>query len=651
MANSVRSRMGHLDSRSALIVVFTVAILSYLAPRMEGALISDPQTVWPLWPGCAILVSALLLVPLRIWPILIAVAFTGFVLYDLEVGVAVRSIAWFMLADTVQVLIAALGLKYFFNGVPRFNSPKALAEYAFVAVILAPFTAAFLSARGIQGDYWNAWKITFFSEVLAFVTLAPAILSWISEGPSWVRRSRAYHLAAIALFAGLVLLSYFALMASEQTISPALLYSLVPFLLCSALFFGSMGISTSVLVVAFLSIWGAVHGRGPFNGGDPHSIRSLQLFLIFAATPFMVLAALVEDRRLASKELALAKDRLLLAMEAGTSIGWDLDISSGRGFWFGNLHAVFGIPSDTHVGEAKDFIRYVHPDDRQRISDALADARLGNLYAPEFRIVRPDGTIRWLVSRGEFYCAEDDNTERILGVSLDITERKLAQEAVSDMSRKLITSQEQERSRIGRELHDDIVQRLALLAIELDNLQQEPGLLTEAAGRLGGLQKQISEIATDVQSLSHELHSSKLEYLSLPVAMRSFCEEFAEHHKMEIVFHSQDLPSSVPSEISLCVFRILQEALQNSAKHSGTKYVEVRLFGTSTEIDCTVRDFGAGFEVEAAKQSRGLGLISMQERIRLVKGQLSIQSQPSRGTTIYAQVPLPSENESLRIAG
>jgi integral membrane sensor domain MASE1 len=134
-------------------------MLSYLAPKLGGALLLHPKTAWPLWPGCALLVTALLLVPWRIWPVVIAAAFAGFVLFDLQAGVPSRSIAWFILADTVQVLVAALGLRYFFHGVPRLNSVKALSEYSFFAVFLGPFAAAFLSAFGIHGDYWTSWRI------------------------------------------------------------------------------------------------------------------------------------------------------------------------------------------------------------------------------------------------------------------------------------------------------------------------------------------------------------------------------------------------------------------------------------------------------------------------------------------------------------
>jgi signal transduction histidine kinase len=147
------------------------------------------------------------------------------------------------------------------------------------------------------------------------------------------------------------------------------------------------------------------------------------------------------------------------------------------------------------------------------------------------------------------------------------------------------------------------------------------------------------------------LHSPRLEYLGLAAAMRGFCKEFSEHQRVEIDFKSHDLPSPVPAEISLCLFRVLQEALHNSAKHSGARRFEVQLWGASGEIHFTVSDSGAGFDLEAALKSRGLGLTSMQERLQLVKGKFSIDSKPQRGTTIHARVPLTSGDDSVRATG
>jgi len=234
---------------------------------------------------------------------------------------------------------------------------------------------------------------------------------------------------------------------------------------------------------------------------------------------------------------------------------------------------------------------------------------------------------------------------------IDTTERKLAEAALANVSRKLIEAQEQERTRIGRELHDDIGQRLALLAIQLQELHESSLIPPDVRSRTGELQKQTSEIATDIQSLSHELHSAKLQYLGIVGAMRGFCREFGEQQKVEINFQTHDMPSSVLPDTALCFFRVLQEALHNSAKHSGVRYFEVRLWGTSDEIHLTVVDSGVGFDRKAAKESRGLGLISMEERLKLLKGTLSIEAHPKRGTTIHARVPLGSDSDSMRAAG
>ncbi len=234
---------------------------------------------------------------------------------------------------------------------------------------------------------------------------------------------------------------------------------------------------------------------------------------------------------------------------------------------------------------------------------------------------------------------------------IDITERKLAEAALANVSRKLIEAQEQERTRIGRELHDDIGQRLALLAVELQRLQKDPLVSSRVRGRLGGLYKRTSEIAADTQSLSHELHSARLQYLGITVAMRGFCREFAEQQKVEVDFKANDLPSALSADISLCLFRVLQEALHNSAKHSGAKSFEVRLWGTEDAIQLTVKDPGKGFDRNAAETNQGLGLISMEERLKLVKGTLSIESQPGRGTTIDARVPVSWGINSMRAVG
>jgi len=219
--------------------------------------------------------------------------------------------------------------------------------------------------------------------------------------------------------------------------------------------------------------------------------------------------------------------------------------------------------------------------------------------------------------------------------------RKMTEEALSSVNRALIDAEERERARIARDLHDDIGQRLALLAIKFEQLRTDvPNSTAEELTTMEELRKELMETSTDIQALAHSLHSPKLEYLGLIRTARSFCREFGNQHKLEIDFRSSELPNALPTDVSLSLFRILQEALQNSAKHSGTGQVTVELFETQDAVHLIVRDSGQGFDLETAMKDQGLGLVSMQERIKLVKGELLIDSQPMRGTTISARVPI-----------
>jgi len=157
------------------------------------------------------------------------------------------------------------------------------------------------------------------------------------------------------------------------------------------------------------------------------------------------------------------------------------------------------------------------------------------------------------------------------------------------------------------------------------------------------------EILTDVKALAHELYSPRLEYLGIAAVMSSFCKELGERKRVAINFRSDGLPSAIPPEISLCLFRVLQEALHNAVKHSGVRQVDARLWGTSDQIQLTVSDFGIGFNLGTAREVGALGINRMQERLKLVKGSLFIDSQAKRGTTIRARVPLSLGSDSTRV--
>jgi PAS domain S-box-containing protein len=364
---------------------------------------------------------------------------------------------------------------------------------------------------------------------------------------------------------------------------------------------------------------------------------------------FSKIAHDITRRKRAEAALRASEERLRLAQWAAHVGTFDLNLRTGVDIWPPETEALYGLPPGSFGGTLTSFENLIHPDDRERVIGLTHEMiRTGQPTEAEWRVVWPDGSVHWIAGRGQVLMDESGEPSRMLGVNIDITERKRSEEALSGMTRKLLEAQEQERARIARELHDDMGQRLAILAIELDQLRTAHADLPRGVrDQIDELQQQTKDISTDLQALSQELHSSKLEYLGLLGSLKSWCGEFGKRQQLQVDFKSRDVRGSPPQDISLCLLRVLQEAVHNAAKHSGARRIEVQLAEDSGEIHLIVSDLGKGFDMEAARQGRGLGLTSMQERVRLVGGTIVIESKPLSGTTIHVRVHLGAERQSL----
>jgi PAS domain S-box-containing protein len=370
-------------------------------------------------------------------------------------------------------------------------------------------------------------------------------------------------------------------------------------------------------------IWVKSNGRGFFNAEG----RLLRVIGMVAD---------ITDIKRAEEALRTSEERLRLAQWAAHIGTFDVNLRTGVDIWPPETEALYGLPPGGFGGTLSAFEDLIHPQDRERILNLTQEMiKTGQPTEGEWRVVWPDGSVHWIAGRGQVFMNDSGEPVRMLGVNIDITERKRTEEALAEMTRKLIDSQEQERSRIGRELHDDINQRLAMLAFGLEELQDP----CTAPGRVLELRQQLAEISKDVHALSRELHSSHLEYLGAVKGMKSWCREFGERKRMEIDFRD-DVSSALNREVGLCLFRVLQEALHNAVKHSDVKRMEVQLVESSDGVHLIVCDAGKGFDIEAARQGGGLGLTSMKERVRLVNGNIEIKSKPTGGTTIHVRVPL-----------
>jgi PAS domain S-box-containing protein len=334
-----------------------------------------------------------------------------------------------------------------------------------------------------------------------------------------------------------------------------------------------------------------------------------------------------------------SEKRFRLLADSTPSLVWMCDLK-GRIIYLNNRRIAFTGP-DPMAGFGDTWISYVHPDDQAHVRDTLSQMLKKRApFSMEYRLRRSDGAYRWMFDVASPRVKGDGSFGGFIGSAMDTTDQKLAQQALQRVSGQLIEAQEEERSRIARELHDDICQRLALLSVELTTAHRSSNTSREVMQQsLQDIQTHCSEIAGDVQSLSHQLHSSRLEYLGISAAIRGFCVELSKQHELNIEFSEEDVPAHLPKDVSLCLFRVAQEALHNAVKYSGVREFIVKLSAIESGVRLTVSDAGAGFDVEAAKKNRGLGLVSMQERIHLVRGRFSVESQPGAGTRIIALVP------------
>jgi PAS domain S-box-containing protein len=349
----------------------------------------------------------------------------------------------------------------------------------------------------------------------------------------------------------------------------------------------------------------------------------------------------ITESRLQREALRESEERFRLAAQAGRMYAFDWDHASDIIVRSAECRHILGLGSEPKETTCREMLSVVHPEDREKVSVATQECTPENPNCRiQYRVVRLDNSVVWLEKNARAFFDANGKLVRMVGMVADITERKLAEEALSTVSRRLIEAQESERARIARDLHDDIGQRIALLSFKHEQTKSAAAASgPEILNRWNELRKQIVDISSAVHALSHSLHSASLRHIHVSKAMHELCVELSDQHNVEISFAYNKIPETVRPEISICLFRVLQEALHNAVKHSGAREFDVELYGTEGAIELVVRDSGCGFDVGTAMTCRGLGLWSMEERLKLVQGVLSIDSQPRKGTTIHARVP------------
>jgi PAS domain S-box-containing protein len=431
-------RMERKTRRSALFLKGALVGVAYYVGALVGFALKFPShSPSALWPPNSILLAALLLLPTRQWWVVPLGAFPAHLFVQLPSGVPVVMSLAFFLSNSCEALLGAFLIRRSIDGPLRFDSLKSVGVFVLAAVVVAPFLSSFLDAGFVtligwkEESYWDVWRARLPSNALAALAISPVIVLWANDGPAWLRRvSARQRVEALIMIGGLLAVSalVFTWEYSRRDATPALLFLPLPFLLWAALRFGPPATSASLLILIFVSIWGAAKGLGPFAALSPmRSVLSLQMFLLAISVPLIFLAAVIEERR--KKEESLRESEELFRTMADTApvLIWTADTNKLCTYVSQTWLDLTGRNFEEELGNG--WADDIHPSDRDTRLEAYAhrfDQR--SPFTLEYRVRRHDGEYRWLLDKGTPRFASDGTFLGYIGSATDITERKRVEE-------------------------------------------------------------------------------------------------------------------------------------------------------------------------------------------------------------------------------
>lgn len=630
-------RSRDVATRAFFVQLLTVFIAYFVAGKLGQATTNiRSSNLGPVWPAYGVALAMFLKYGYRIWPAVVSSAF----LVALQGSVPPAAAAG---QATAATMAAATGT-FLLRRVPNFDPSLPRLRDAFALIVLGAFGSAVLSslfgilslyATGIQpySGIESAWLVYWLGDSTGVLLVTPLVFTF----PQLIAIRSPARIAEVLALIGLTALGGFLVFADFFFVHlDVFAFALLPLVMWAGIDFGIGGATLSVFLIATIATILTALGFGPFaaNTAFTNAVLLDVLFTLLSVSG-LTLASVISERERAERE----RERLIRArvevearlrhaavVESSDDAIVSEDLNGMVLSWNQAASRMFGFADSEAIG--RPIAQLLPPELLSDESTALDNLRdgAGMVHLERTRLSTSGETIHLSSTISPLR----DGAGQLVGTVRtvrDISGRKHAEEALARAKRKLVRVQEQERARIARELHDDIGQRLALLTVGLTGVSDE-------------LQRQASAIAADLQSLSHELHPSKIEVVGAVPGMRVFCSEFAAQHQFDVHFEASDITRQLSANISLSLFRILQEALHNTAKHSGVRRCRVRLWEAHGWVHLVVSDEGRGFDPAAAKEDRGIGLITMQERVGLVDGELRVESQPGQGTTVHARVPI-----------
>ena len=665
--NLVSSLSAALDSAKSFLTgstaqlavsLLVVAVGYFVVAKTSLDLRLGGSTKAALWPSNAILVAALLLTPVRRWWMYLLAVVPAHIVVHWTYHIGALWLTFQIGHNTLLAATAAVVLKRWEPSLFSFDRLHDVLVFLGTAILAPGFAALALVTtvsnicseetirlHGWSLSFWHSLSRIWLTNTVSFLVFVPVMLLLVSRGRFWMRSMKPKQYVEASLLLGLLLATGYLILGSgdaRASWQPAAFLIPLPLLLWAAIRFGSAGNSLAIAAVVCVSFWRAYRGDGSFvQDSSISKVESMQLFWILLTVPLMLLAAMMQEHKFALGALAESENRFRQLFEQAP-VGVALESLEGKLTIVNPAFcSMFGY-TEAELHEMS-CVQLSHPDDLGAEAPLFRELCAGTRasYQIDKRFFRKDGTTMWGRVGVSLLKPQDGSQPFIIGMLKDISLLKLRDQELVTLTGRLIEAQEDERRRISRELHDDIGQQAAAIAADSCVLREalSRGARDSANTMADTVSQLAGELATSIHKLSHELHSSRLQYLGLGSALKDLCDKIAAQHHLAIDLSVDCQIDRLPEPVELCMFRIAQEALTNVVKHSGASTVFVKVSVHGKVISLCVADDGIGFDAGAA--SAGIGLTSMRERLRLVGGELFINSSPDSGTELIAQINLP----------
>jgi len=637
-----------------------LALLYYLLVVLGLKLRLSDSTLALIWPSNALLTAVLLFSPKRQWWMYLLAVIPAHIAGMSPYHVGLWWLVYQIINNSALAVACAAILQRFRPAVFQFETLKAVLVFLVVAVTVPALVSiigvyvvdklaspATLAVHGWSHEFGSVWAGRWITNSASIMVFVPAILVCIIEWRSWLRNLSWRRVGEATVLALLIITLTFQIYGhvyATRTASPVVYLIPIPLLLWAAVRFGPAGACLSLALLVSVSSWCAYLGEGPFlRSISIDRVVVLQLFWMMISAPVLALAAVIQERKVAHQATLESEERFRYLFSQAP-IGIALEDMDGN-LLFANpaLCSMLGYTQQELTG--MNCTQFADAEDEKEDWEQFQALREGSIrsYQIEKRYLRKDGRRIWGQLNVSMLVRSGQPT-MVLATVEDITEKRAALEeltrAHSELQKftpRLLAAQEEERRRISRELHDDFGQRLSLLMVELDALGRELPEETAGQDKINRLLVELGELGSDIHDMSHQLHSRKLQFLGLSAALKDICQQFAAQYHITVHLTAQELPE-LPKETSLCFYRVAQEALANAAKHSKSTRIDVLLAIEGRVLRMQIRDFGTGFDPEI--QRSGLGLISMQERLRMIGGVIRITAAPGSGTEVEAEASL-----------